>query len=189
MYNQKTHADVRIPYVAVVGETGLLEQSGVLVSLSRRRSWVQVPYSSFMAHWSSGQDTGLSNRNREFDSLMRYYSLVFLFYYSVYILKLSLLERRHMDMPKKFITLSFTFIKRLWHSTLVSYASLSGTIWLTKVYFVVFFTRTISSVGQSRQLITDRFGFESQIVHFLGRNISPYYFYKKCWLSVQRMIL
>ena len=26
MYNQKTHADVRIPYVAVVGETGLLER-------------------------------------------------------------------------------------------------------------------------------------------------------------------
>ncbi|WFZ97456.1 hypothetical protein [Enterococcus phage PEF1] len=31
-------------------------------------------------------------------------------------------------MLKKFITLSVTFIKRLWHSTLVSYASLSGTI-------------------------------------------------------------
>lgn len=31
-------------------------------------------------------------------------------------------------MPKKFITLSVTFIKQLWHSTLVSYASLSGTI-------------------------------------------------------------
>lgn len=54
--------------------------------------------------------------------------IIFSFIYSVYILKLSLLERRHMDMPKKFITLSVTFIKKLWHSTLVSYASLSGTI-------------------------------------------------------------